>query len=432
MNHTRAALSQTLYKLHRYSRKIWVRSSLITLLGVVAAAGSGVLAPLVPEAIAEAVKPDAVEKILDILASGMLAVVIFSLSVMLSARQSASQQVTPRSHQLLMEDVTTQNVLSTFLGSFLFSLVGVITLGTQVYSGDAAAVILFFTLIVIALIIIAILRWIAHLSELGSVVETTRKVERAARDAMETWLDDPCIGGTPLLGTSSGMPEPCAQTGYIQHIDMGKLSEQADEGDFQVYLNCRPGSFVARGGILFYHSGARDLAGLHDAFTVGDTRRFDQDPRFGVIVLTEIAQRALSPGINDPGTAIDVLTRQHRMLALFRDRMEQDGGKSVDEPSYPRVHVPPLSAVSLVQDAFDPIARDGAATVEVQIRLQKVLADLASGEHPEMREAAVAASLRARKRAMGAITLADDRDRLSDAIDERFAHVRGWSKMTSQ
>jgi hypothetical protein len=49
---------------------------------------------------------------------------------------------------------------------------------------------------------------------------------------------------------------------------------------------------------------------------VGDVRSFDQDPRFGAVVLTEIASRALSPGMNDPGTAIDVIGRAVRLLAI--------------------------------------------------------------------------------------------------------------------
>src|SRR5690606_37976932 len=111
---------------------------------------------LVPDAVVEGLDAGSVVNILQILASSMLAVTIFSLSVMVSARQAASAQVTPRSHQILLEDTTTQSVLATFLGAFVFSLVGLIVLGTGLYSTRTAAVILAFTLLVIALVVIAI------------------------------------------------------------------------------------------------------------------------------------------------------------------------------------------------------------------------------------------------------------------------------------
>ncbi|WP_158234173.1 DUF2254 domain-containing protein [Oceaniglobus indicus] len=418
MSAPRVALSKTLYRLRRLSRLIWVRSSLIALLGVIAAAGSGVLSPLVPEKIAKAIEPEAVEKLLEILASGMLAVVIFSLSVMVSARQSASSQVTPRSHQLINEDTTTQNVLATFLGAFLFSLVGVITLRTQVYAGDAAAITLFFTLIVITLMIVAILRWISHLADLGSVVETTRKVEEAAVSGMQSWLNNPCMGGSPLNHAPRGTPIAARRTGYVQHVDMSKLDDLVTPSGGALYLVARPGSFVSVGQPIAHRTADMDEDAVHDAFTIDDARRFDQDPRFGLIVLSEIAQRALSPGINDPGTAIDVLTRHQRLMESYRDGVD---GEEV-EPIHPMIFVPPLKIASLFRDAFDPIARDGAGMVEVQIRLQHVLASLTrDGADDDLSRAARATSKRSLERAMLAIELDHDKTRLKNRVDQLFA-----------
>lgn len=95
-------------------------------------------------------------------------------------------------------------------------------------------------------------------------------------------------------------------------------------------------------------------------------RTFREDPRFGIIVLTEIASRALSPAVNDPGTAIDVIGRHLRILSLWRDPVAAD-------PDYPDVLVPRITAQDLIEDARRPIPRHGAGLVEVQIRLQKIL-----------------------------------------------------------
>ncbi|CAM4371386.1 DUF2254 domain-containing protein [Palleronia rufa] len=411
---TRATLSKSFYRLRRLSRKLWIRSALIALLAVVAALTARPLAFLIPDPMAAGLTEGAVAEIVRIIASSMLAVTIFSLSIMVAARQAASSQVTPRTHQLLIEDTTTQTVLATFLGAFIFSLVSLIVLDTGYFSGKAAVVILFFTLLVIGLVVIAILRWIDHLSELGSVIETTRKVEHVARDALRQRVEWPCLGARALTEGMLEIPVRAMRlhawsTGYIQHIDMASLSEAVRASHGQVFLLAAPGKFVTEGQPLLYHTGDLPEKAVRSAFTISDSRVFDQDPRFGVIVLTEIAQRALSPGINDPGTAIDVISRLQRVLLGFRDEAE---AKNQIDPHYPSIWMPPVTARTLLRDSFEPIARDAADTVEVQIRLQKALAALAEGSDATMAEAARDSSARALEMALPHLPLDAHRARL--------------------
>ncbi|MCV5216691.1 DUF2254 domain-containing protein, partial [Escherichia coli] len=81
----------------------------------------------------------------------------------------ASAGVTPRATKLVMEDSTTQNALATFLGSFSFSLVGIIALGIGAYHEQAQIYLFIVTMVVIIMIILTLLRWIQHLSVLGRV-----------------------------------------------------------------------------------------------------------------------------------------------------------------------------------------------------------------------------------------------------------------------
>ena len=111
---------------------------------------------------------------------------------------------------------------------------------------------------------------------------------------------------------------------------------------------------------------------------VGNDRVFDHDPRFGLVVLSEIASRALSAAVNDPGTAIDDIGRLVRLFVLWSDRTERNDGaaKKRKTPLYDRVEVPELSVRDMLDDAFSAIGRDGATMVEVAIRLQKDLRSL--------------------------------------------------------
>ncbi|WP_052249672.1 DUF2254 family protein [Tateyamaria sp. ANG-S1] len=139
----------------------------------------------------------------------------------------------------------------------------------------------------------------------------------------------------------------------------------------------------------------------------GNVRTYDQDPRFGLLLRSGIVSKALSSGINDPGTAIDVLNRSARILSLYKDETASDA-----EPVHDRLHIRPIDPADLIIDAFGGIARDGAREVEVQQRLQRVMAGLM--QHPDEGVSAVACDLGKEflERAREAITWGPDRDRL--------------------
>ncbi|AVJ18396.1 hypothetical protein CLM71_15255 [Serratia sp. MYb239] len=357
------------------TRKLWFRACLFALLAVISALVSIVIKPFIPASIGGMVGADAVDNILNILASSMLAVTTFSLNIMVSAYSSATTSVTPRATRLVMEDSTTQNVLATFIGSFLFSLVGIVALSMGAYGERGRVVLFVVTLLVIALIVITLLRWIQHLSLLGRVGETTSRVEEAARNALENRVNIPYMGGNAWLSPQHSPADAIAlyptEIGYIQHIDMQMLDDRLQEIEGELYLACQTGAFVHPGhpvGWIVAPDTDLETAALLAAITIGAERSFDQDPRFGLAVLAEIASRALSPAVNDPGTAIDVIGRAVRLLAVW--------GRNKPEPDaviYHNVWVKPIVTADLFDDIVNPIARDGAALIEVQLRLLKGL-----------------------------------------------------------
>ncbi|THV25183.1 DUF2254 domain-containing protein [Peteryoungia ipomoeae] len=409
------------FLLRQFTRRLWVRASAIGAVGILAAILAAVAERFLPFEIPGSIKADSVDTILNIIASSMLAVTTFSLSAMTSAYGSATSNVTPRATRLLVEDRLTQNVLSTFVGSFLYGIVGIVVLQTGAY-GDKGRVILFVVTIgVIVLIVFQLLRWIDHLTKLGRVGETTSRIEEAAAEAIEVRRNNPYLGGSPLSQSDRSrledMTPVCAKAiGYIQHIDMHALSDFADSVDGNVYLVVNPGAFVYRNPPIAYlergdsEHEAQDAPEdtVRHAVTIGSDRSFDQDPRFGLVVLSETAQRALSPAVNDPGTAIDVLGRATRLLSAWAEPAEDR------EPSFPRVFVPALEADDLFEDAFMTIARDGAQQVEVQLRLQKCLAVLAETGDAAFRAAARRQSMLAHQRAAKALPIEADLQRLRD------------------
>lgn len=364
--------------LTQLSRRLWLRATLIGMLGIVAALAAIVEAPFIPNTLTVRIGADSVGSILNVLASSMLAVTTFSLSVMTSAYSAASGSTTPRATSLLIEDSTTQNALSTFIGSFLFSIVGLIVLNAGGYAQNGRFVLFLVTIGVIALIVISLLRWIDHLTRLGRVSETSLEVEEATREAFLTRLKNPYLGGRRLDNPRDNIPAEALPltanvTGYIQHIDPGLLSAVAERYDAEIYLITTPGAFAYPNTILAHvHTSSPEIvipdAALRKAFSISTVRNFDQDPRFGMIVLGEIASRALSAAINDPGTAIDIVGRVIRLLTLW-----SQGAALHEDVKYQNLYVLPLQTTDLLEDGIAPFARYGATAVEVQVRLLKGL-----------------------------------------------------------
>jgi uncharacterized membrane protein len=116
-------------------------------------------------------------------------------------------------------------------------------------------------------------------------------------------------------------------------------------------------------------------------------------------VLAEIASRALSPAVNDPGTAIDVIGRAVRLLAQWG---RFDSSEIDTDVTRPHLWVPAIEVGDMFDDVFMPIARDGAGMVEVQTRLQKAFVALVATDNATFGDAARRHSASALKRAEAA------------------------------
>jgi len=139
-------LGREIWLLRRVLRQIWVRVTGFALLALVAVVGAEVLGPLLPDSVVDLAGGAAVRNVLNVLATSMLAVTTFSLSIAVSAFAAAAGTATPRATALLQQDQTTQNVLATFLGAFLFSLLGLIAVSAEAFDTRGRVVLFMATL----------------------------------------------------------------------------------------------------------------------------------------------------------------------------------------------------------------------------------------------------------------------------------------------
>lgn len=409
-------ISGTLFRIQQFARLLWARAALISALAFLAPLAAPLLSSLLPDWILAKMLEETVRSLLDILANSMLAVTTFSLTIMVTAHLAADQGASPRGHRLLQEDGSTQTVLATFVGSFVYALVSIVLLQTGFAPETSFSGYYLMTLVVFAIVILTILRWIGRLASLGSIEATILTAETSARDTLSTRNASPFLGGRRLVPGSvpaDAHSLTCNHGGYVRHIDTKRLSELAGERGGEVFVKAVPGDFVGEGDTLA-HVTIEDLTDedekdLCRCYTIGTSRSFEQDPTFALRVLTDIAERALSSGINDPGTARDVTGRLALLISDFEGEIEPDN------PAGPLVYVPELDRTSLMLETLDPIARDGRSFVEVQIDLQMALARLACHRDEGMARAARILSARALAYAQDGILIEEDKRRIADA-----------------
>ncbi len=410
--------------LNRLRERLWVKPLAVCLVSIGGvflahlADGTG-LGRLVPE-----ITPESIEALLRIIAASMLVIATFAVASMVAAYASASSSATPRSFALIVADDTSQNALSTFIGVFIFSVVALVALMNGFYGKAGRFTLFALTVLVFAIVIVTFLRWVDTIARLGRLGNTITKVEAATATAFDQRRAAPYLGGRAAQSPVSGGQVVHGEAiGYLQRLDVAALQARAEQAGFHVAVAALPGAFCTPNRPVAYLSadgaaepGPDDLEAVAGAFVIGEARAFDQDPRFGLVVLSEIASRALSPAVNDPGTAIAVIGALVRLFIRWEKPGDSEAGQAV---RFDRITVPGLSLADMFEDAFTGIARDGAGTVEVAVRLQKGLETLAAIGGGPMRESAHRTARLALVRAEGAMEVPHDLEAVRAAA--RFA-----------
>lgn len=308
--------------------------------------------------------------LLNVMASSMLAVSTFSLSIMVSAFAAAANTATPRAIDLVMDDKSTRTAISSFICAFIYAIIAKTALGMGFYAQNGRFVLFISTLAVLLYLIITLIRWVYTLSLLGRLGNTLNKIECATEKALQHYRSSPMMGATAKYDEKiETFPIQADCCGYLTHIDMQQLQEEAEKANCKIHIQVRPGKLITPDTVLCLVEGEPiEASVIQDCFVFARQRTFAQDPAWGFIVLSETAQRALSPAVNDPGTAIKVMTTMMSLL-LKKEKPENNA----EQPNYNRLSIIPLDCSEFIRDGFAPISRDGAAILEVNLVMQKVL-----------------------------------------------------------
>ncbi|WP_100260525.1 DUF2254 domain-containing protein [Qipengyuania seohaensis] len=327
-------------------------------------------------------RPKGAADMLTVMAGSMIGVASTVFSITIAAVAYASGNYGPRLLTNFMEDRGNQLSLATFIGSFVYSLLvlravraedetpaTISDATTTALPGFTPQLSLLVAYVLLGLCVAVLVFFLNHIpssirinkvlegigGRLLEAIRETYPVEDEFSDAREP------EGGDPITAWS---------TGYVQLIDFEDLEKIARDCGCTFSLVVRTGDFVHREMELICIKGCKPEKiedRVRECFTLGATRTPEQDPQFLIDELVEIGLRALSPGINDPFTAITAL---HWLGAATAEVGRRDLRKNVcaeDAEDCPVIPAP---------DGFDHYVKRGFGAIRSAVATSPIASEV--------------------------------------------------------
>ena len=362
---------------------------------------------------------DGARGVLEAIAGGLITVTGVVFSVTIVALQLASTQFTPRVLRNFTADRGNQLVLGVFIGTFTYTVLVLRTVRSAADGGEPFVPRVAVTLAV-ALVLVAIGFLIFYIDHSARSIQIAAILDRVARRTLRDVrrLFPEQIGDADEAAPADARPPDrpsvtvaAESAGYLQAVDGRSLFRLGEGRRLVIVMEPEIGDFVVPGQALASVSppGQVDDAvfrQVRKAFLLGPERTPEQDVEFGIVEISDIAIKALSPGINDPTTAFRCIDRLSEILLEMGTRAPPRPWRTEEGHVHYLARHPTFErAVGL---AFDQIRHFGASNPGIVRKLLEVLTRLASLVPPPRRPLVLA---------QAEAVLEDARARIESAVD---------------
>lgn len=336
--------------------------------------------------------PASAREILSAIASSTLTLAALVFSITVIVLQLASGQFSPRVLRTFLKDQRNQATLGVFLATFLYALLVLREIRGEEGAPDefvpGMAVSFSFVLVIASIVL-----FIQYINNITGSIRVIEIIDRVSSETAETIErvhgEDPASPPDPRRPPVTRTIQAKAR-GVVTSVSTDRLRQIALGADVCLVVVPHIGDFVATGmALVTVHGGASSLtvdqeSKICSSITLGKERDLVDDPAFGFRQLIDIAERALSPGINDPTTAGQCLDHLHDLLRRLASRpLPPTHVETVNEVV--RVVVPRMTWDDYVHLALDEIRHWGAQSIQIHKRIASMLDDLAAVVGPQRR-----------------------------------------------
>lgn len=309
---------------------------------------------------------DLAKTILSGLSAALLTMTTFTFSIIMVVLTTYSSQFSPRTLKNFVQDKTTWRVLGVFMGGFIYNtfsllLVNEVPSGQLVLSSSIG--------IIFAFICLTFFAFFVH--HVATEIQVSTLIEELADEAEQVILDYTELHekkektARQIEKKNHEWTFAANLHGYIQLIEFQKLIEFAEKAKATVELTVHVGDFIHhKKTVMKIYSDQKPDIQVDRYIVTGKEQDVRQDPEFAIQKLVEIALRAISPGINDPNTAIHNIRQLGRLLGSVSD-FPNRGGVFYDSKDVPRIIYPVHPFNEVLHKTFFQLRHYGKEDISV-------------------------------------------------------------------
>jgi uncharacterized membrane protein len=298
---------------------------------------------------------DTARSMLSTLAGGIISLMVFTFTMVMLVLNLTSTNYSPRVLPGLVSSKPNQIILGIFLGTIAYTVTVLSNIESHYYSFAVPKVALIINAFAGASCFIGFVYFIHHISRSIQVSNMLVDLHRRTLKVLKHEAED-CTYLAPeaLPGCPDGHFLRQKNSGYFQALSEKNLKTLAKQNDLTIYILVTKGTFVLEGDVILKANKpmSEDLKSqISSCFVFQNEELISQNYLMGVKQITEIAVKALSPGINDPGTALQGLNYLTDIFLHLDDLM---GHKTIMSEGkihivYPATPVCPTIQVSLME-----------------------------------------------------------------------------------
>jgi uncharacterized membrane protein len=323
--------------------------------------------------------------ILGILAAALLTMTTFTFSTVLVVLTTYSAQFSPRSPENFVHAQTTRKVLGIFLGGFIYTSLSLMYMQDKTFSHEVITPSIG---LIVAFFCVAAFAYYIHF--ISSNVQVTSLINKLSTDIENVTFNYRKLQEENYVSLDNWHPSgqkkviKADKEGYVQFIDLTALVKFAEKCDIAVEVIVKTGEYVHKEmPIVHVYSKTEQDLSLADFYTMGHERTVEQDLQYSVQKLMEVAIRAISPSLNDPNTANEILIRIGSLLGEM-GKLKTHGWVMTDSNEHPRVLYNFASFKSIMYHTFYQISYYGKNDISVLSAMTECL-KVAAKTAPSMR-----------------------------------------------
>ena len=337
--------------------------------------------------------PSSAQLALTVIAGAVLSFTAVVFSITILVLQLASSQFSPRVLRAFLQDRGSKVALGGFIATFLFAIIVLMAVrdggpGREAFvPGDAVT-------LAFAQVFATIVAFVYYANHIAHSIRVVNIIESVARETRQAIDDNFPVDGPEAptdVEPPSGPPVQVIRTGVagvLTGIDVDDLIAVASHHDCVLRLVPVVGDYLPGGAVVFEVHGGEGNVRPAEALRhvgLGVERTMYQDVSFGFRQLIDIAEKALSPAINDPTTAVQSIDRIHDLLRRLAVR-PMPSGFLLSNSGRLRVVVSAPRWSDFVSLGFAEIRQFGGRSMQVDRRLRAALLDLLEVAPPDRRE----------------------------------------------